>query len=345
MQYTFMLTLKDGNSGFYAKSPEYARLHITGEQQENASERRSETGATLCPGKELRSGKQQPEATYRILAAGFDFAQGATLDAQGNLYWCDKADKRIYKYDRKKEQAMPFLDIHFTPAALSVDTAGNLLVAVDYSELKKTVPGQPFQTHDTENYHPFFSWFYKRGEKAYAVSLENPYDTMRELKKVSAKDWQPQILYRPAELDYPGMFAREAERKVEEYYPAPDGKCALQGTIDLGRSLCLAPAVEGKDFLLTDDAGHCAYAYRVTAGGNLQGAVKIAARGQYGAAVDRDGKVWTVEDRLYGFSGGELTDNLPVPEDAHSVICDGENLYIIGRNRIYCRECDRKGEM
>ena len=40
-----------------------------------------------------------------------------------------------------------------------------------------------------------------------------------------------------------------------------------------------------------------------------------------------------------------LTDNLPVPEDAHSVISDGENLYIIGRNRIYCRECDRKGEM
>ena len=360
MQYTFMLTLKDGNRGFYAKSPEYARLHITGRQPEKEAERqtnqeperqpdeeaerRSETGATLCPGKELRSGKHQSEATYRVLAAGFDFAQGATLDAQGNLYWCDKADKRIYKYDRKKEQAMPFLDIHFTPAALAVDTAGNLLVAVDYSELKKTVPGQPFQTHDTENYHPFFSWFYKRGEKAYTVSLENPYDTMRELKKVSAKDWQPQILYRPAELDYPGMFAREAEREVEAYYPAPDGKCALQGTIDLGRSLCLAPAVEGKDFLLTDDAGHCAYAYRVTAGGNLQGAVKIAARGQYGAAVDRDGKVWTVEDRLYGFSGGELTDNLPVPEDAHSVICDGENLYIIGRNRIYCRECDRKGE-
>lgn len=81
-------------------------------------------------GRELMEG-------YEVIADGMTYAQGAAFDKEGNLYWCDKTEKRIYKYNRGNGVTLPFLDIHFMPSALAVDTAGHLLVAADYSELKR----------------------------------------------------------------------------------------------------------------------------------------------------------------------------------------------------------------
>lgn len=327
MQFTFMLTLEDPGSGFYAKSPEYASLLITGAGMRE----KNWTAPCGAAGKESR--RTKPE--YKVLAEGLDFAQGAAFDAEQNLYWCDKAEKRIYKYDKARSLVTPFLDIHFIPSALAVDTEGHLLVAVDYSELRKNILGNPFQSHDTSNFHPFFSWFYKRGEKVYAVSLKNPYGTMTELERVSADFCHPEIVYRPAELDYPGMFAPQAEQKIDEYYLAPDGKTALQGTVDLGRCAVLAPAVAGKEFLIADDALRSVYKYKVSEGGNLHDGVKVTYKGQYGAIEDADGIIWCVDDKLYGFREGRIVKTLDVPRDAHSIVSDGQSFYVIGRSKIY----------
>ena len=169
MQYIFTLSLKDMTSGFYAKSPEYARLEIQGGQ------------VFKQPTVQMQDGTE-----YTVVTGEMTFAQGLTTDSKGNLYWCDKTEKRIYRYDRETKVVRPLYDIHFMPSALAMDTEDRLLVAADYSELRKTIPGQPFQTFDTTRFHPFFSWFYKRSEKAYAVEVDRPYDTMVMLEKVAA---------------------------------------------------------------------------------------------------------------------------------------------------------------
>lgn len=315
MQYIFTLSLEDKTTGFYAKSPEYARLIVSGNRQ--------------------GSNTAQEADGYEVIADGLTYAQGAAFDRAGNLYWCDKTEKRIYQYDKSKNLVLPFLDIHFMPSALAVDTAGHLLVAVDYSELKKTVPGQLFQVHDTSNFHPFFSWFYKRSEKAYAVALEDPYNTMEELEQISARDCTPEIVFRPAQLDYPGMFLMIAEKAVEGYYLAPDGKTALEGTIDLGRTLLLREAVAGEEFLLTDDAGRTVYSYEITAGGNLGTGKAVSNRGQYGALRDKNQIVWTVEDKLYGFRDGRQVISYEIPRDVYGIVSCQNETYLVGRSRIY----------
>ncbi len=315
MHYLFTVSLEDATSGFFAKSPEYAKLVITGK-----TNRRPQT--------EVVDG-------YEALASGFDFAQGAAFDRQGNFYWCDKSQKRIYQYNREKECILPFFDLHFMPAALAADTVGNLLVAADYSELKKTVPGQSFQNHDEKNFHPFFSWFYRRSEKVYAVSIENPYDTMVELVRTAASECKPEVVYRPAQMDYPGMFAVQAEQEITEYYMAPDGKTALQGTIDLARTLRLAPALEGEEFLITDDAMRSIYRYKVGRGGSLLEPSKAGCRGQYGVIRGKDGIIWAVDDKLYGFMDGKIVKTLDIPRDAYSIVSNGEDTYLMGRGRIY----------
>ncbi len=314
MQYIFTVTLEDKTSGFYAKSPEYARLVVSGE---------------------VTSKEKQMVEGYEVIADGCRFAQGATLDENGNLYWCDKSEKRIYKYCKDTGVIVPFYDIHFMPSALAVDSAGHLLVAVDYSELKKRVPGQPFQEHDFTNFHPFFSWFYKRSERMYAVSLENPFDTMAELEQVAAKDVNREVIYRPAQMDYPGMFDMVIEQPVKAYYMAPDGKCAVEATIDLARTLVLQKAVKGEEFLLSDDADRTVYSCKVTDGGNYTDRKKVTDKGQYGALRDKNGTVWCVDDMLYGYRDGVQTEAIRIPRDVYAVIGRGTDAYLIGRSRIY----------
>ncbi|MBD5523830.1 MAG: gluconolaconase [Lachnospiraceae bacterium] len=315
MQYVFTLTLRDETTGFYAKSPEYARLYIKGGQKETKL--------------------AQKEGNYEIIGENCVFAQGAAFDEDGNLYWCDKIRKKIYKYDRKEKKTRLFLDIHFMPSALAVDTEGHLLVAVDYSELKKTVPGQPFAKHDTSNFHPFFSWFYKRGEKAYAVSLENPYDSMVELKKLPADECRPERVFRPAHLDYYGMMKEIAEKPIIEYYLAPDGKTALEGCIDLARSLSLKEAVLEKPFVMMNDSARKAFMFDVTVGGNLQNGRAGSAKGQYGGYLDEEQILWVVDDKLYGYQDGEIVRTEEIPKDAYIIVENKGARYLLGRSRVY----------
>ena len=349
MHYLFTVTLEDDTTGFYAKSPEYARLAVAETAALKATENEAKTsikgiaGAVLPA---LKAKENEAETSingrerdivegYEVLASGFDFAQGAAFDAKGNFYWCDKSQKRIYRYVKETNRIMPFFDCHFVPSALAVDTVGNLLVAADYSELKKTIPGQPLVIHDRESYHPFFSWFYRRSEKVYTVSLTNPYDTMVELVRSPATEVSPEIIYRPAQMDYPGMFAMEAERSIDAYYMAPDGKTAIQATVDLARTLRLDAAMEGRDFLITDDALRDVYCYRVSEGGNLKEGKRVGSKGQYGVWQDDKGIVWAVDDYLYGFVDGEIVERKKIPRDAYSIVSNGEDCYIMGRHHIY----------
>lgn len=315
MHYVFTLTLKDENSGFYAKSPEYARFLLSGCRTE-AVPPRFDKG-------------------YEIIAEGFDFAQGAVIDDNGDLYWCDKSQKRIYKYDAGRNYVIPFYDIHFAPAALALDTAGNLLVATDYSALRKTIPGQPYLSHDTSNFHPFFAWFYKRGDKAYAVSLKDPFNTMTELVKTPADRCNPEVVYRPSHLSYYGMLKEIVEKPIEEYYMAPDGVTALEGTIDLARSLMLSPAVSGQSFYMTDDSSRKIFGFEVTDGGNLLSGKCFGTMGQYGVYQDEQGVLWTVDDKLYGYKDGANISKRDLPWDAYTITGRGGHVYVMGRGRVY----------
>lgn len=318
MQYVFTLTLKDENSGFYAKSPEYSRLMI---------------------GSCLPEAKTEIEDGYEVLSKGFTFAQGAARDSDGNLYWCDKIHKRIYKYDTAKQITVPVFDIHFTPSALAVDTEGNLLVAADYSDLKSTKPGEPFITLNLKKFHPFFSWFYKRREKVYSININDPFNTMTELKETPAGECCPETVFRPAHLSYPGMFTGVVEKAIDTYYMALDGKTALEGTIDLARSLMLKPAINGQTFLITDDNDRTVHSCIVKEKGNFTDGKILAVKGQYGAFKDDSDIVWTVDDMLYGFYEGKIVHKESIPADAYAVFEADDALYIIGRNKIYRKTC------
>ncbi|MBQ9887079.1 MAG: hypothetical protein IJM37_09510 [Lachnospiraceae bacterium] len=349
MQYVFTITLKDETTGFYAKSPEYARLAIGCLRP--YSEDDFWSGFDMLDMDEYvddllveddneyyeETGDSENEPVYEIVADGFTFAQGVTFDSKGNMYWCDKIHKRIYKYNVRDGVVVPVYDIHFMPSALAIDANDRLIVAADYSELKTTKPGQPYSRHDTSNFHPFFSWFYKRGEKVYMIDPADPFDTMTELEKIPAGECTAKLIYRPGELDYPGMFKLIAEKGIDEYYVTPDRNTAVMATVDLARSLVLKPVSDDAEFLLTDDSSRKTYSYKSDEKGNLSDGRLVAIKGQYNAVRNEDGIIWTVDDMLYAFKGNHVISSSYVPEDAYAVFINDGTVYVVGRNAIYIK--------
>ncbi|MCR4651906.1 MAG: hypothetical protein K5662_09165 [Lachnospiraceae bacterium] len=328
MQYTFTLSLKDMTTGFTAKNAEYALLTVKGN---------SGTGYGFAD----VSGKliEYDKVTYRQITEGYDFIQGVTVAPNDDLYWCDKLTKTIYRYDHISGKVTTVLSIHFYPSALSFDTQGNMIVAADYSALKTTVPGQSVLVHDWKNFHPFFAWFYKRSEKTYAFDPKAPYSTMTELAR---SEYKPEFTHiiRPAEMDYPGMFDNIRDRKISEYYVAPDGCTAIEATIDLARSLRLGNFCAGERIILTDDSTNTTLLCDTDKFGNYTSHKKVAFSGKYGADISKDQRtVRTVEDSLNIYEDGVLTERYPVPEDAYSVISSSNACYVIGRHSIYEVSC------
>lgn len=316
MQYTFMLSLKNETTGFCAKFPEYAYLKA-GEGEKRREDR---------------------NVQIREIAAGNGFAQGACIDGDGNLYWCDKENRRIFRYDRSKDEVMPLIDIHFVPSALFLDKKGHMFVAVDYSELMPKEECNPFAYVDHSSNHPLFMWFYRRSARAYAFSIEDPFNTLEELLPVPAEKVAARTVVRPAELDYPGKFAEAAARRITSCFLMPDGETAVEDTVDLARSIRLCGVTEGEKAFLTDDSARCTYAYEVLLGGNYGAGTLAADRGQYGVYEDGEGTVWAADDYLYAYRDGICVRRMEIPVDVHSIIGNGKAVYLIGRHSVYrCR--------
>ncbi len=326
MQYTFLLSYKDETAGVYAKSPEYAHIVSGCSTAANANPAAANGNIAGIPAAK--------EDTFVPLAGGYNFAQGACLDEAGNLYWCDKLKKRIYRYGKESRQVLPLLDIHYKPSALFVRN-GYLFVAVDYSELRDKEECNPFAAHDPNNTHPFFAWFYKRSAKVYAVQLSNPYDTMVIPNRMDSRAARGYVHVRPQELDYPGMFEQVAAGAVQNYWHVEGTDFVVEDTIDLARTIRLGSYLPGKSYRVTDDAAHRTVTYATDENGNYKEGHIAAGLGQYGSYEDCGNTVWVVDDALYGFDNGKQKERVTVPADAYAVIGNETDRYLIGRHTIY----------
>lgn len=315
MQFAFNLIMKNPVTGFMAKAPEYAKITYTGN-----------TGFTK---------PTERDGIWKVICEGMTYASGAAIDKHGNIAFCDKPNKKIYMYYAKEARLEPIMDIHFIPSCLAFDEMGNLLVAVDYTALKKTVPGQGFLHYDRNEFHPFFSWFYKRSEKVYTFDIEHPYTSMTEILQTPNDMTQNMQVFRPGHSSYFGVLPAIMEKPLTSLYVGLDGKTALEGSVDLARSIMLKPVIPGKSFYITEDDTHLTYSFKAGQNGNLAGGELVAPKGAFGSFEDRQGIVWIVEDYLYGYKDGKVLYQCDIPAEAYMIVGYEDTVYLFGREKIY----------
>ena len=276
------------------------------------------------------------------LASGFDFAQGLSSDAAGNVYFCETRRQRVYKWSVDTGQVTLIADFPFPPFSTATDTDGQLLVVARYDPQPGLLVGGEQETvRALPDDNPAYSSWGNSGWAAYpyAVDPGDPEGTFRPLERV-ATDGLADV----ERMYYPASRWHYTFDDAAVYYPdsafvAPDGVTFIAETYDIGRSATLVPAEPGGTAYATDDINKRTVRMRVGPRGRLTGLEEVLPRGEFSHAVGPDGRLYVADGQIFVYDA-DLNEvgRFSLPERPISLVfggADGDILFATTVHSLY----------
>jgi len=279
------------------------------------------------------------------IGKGYQFATGATTDSRGNVYFCEGALKKIYKWDAVTGAVTLVGDYPYRPLALAVDTQDNLLVVCRY-------PGQPgfkgesitfVQDYKDANSN-YSGWGSGRwGVTAYAINTGTTSDTMIPLSLVPTSSVKAEKVIYPSHslrtLDFEKIYDRNIP---EESFIAPDKVTIIPHLFDICRAIEFTSVKPGQKeplFIAWEDP-KTTYKFSVNSDGSLSLAGRpTIRRGEYGMAYDSAGNLYVAEGQIFVFDAeGREIRRINLEERPLSIEvggADGEYLFATTNSSLY----------
>lgn len=266
-----------------------------------------------------------PGAKIQKLAGGFEFTEGATCDAEGNVFFTDQPNDRILKWSVDGK-----LTTWMQPAGRSngmiFDPKGNLLACADEkNELWLITPAKKV-TILLKDYQgkllngPNDVWLRPDG----GLYFTDPFYKRDYWKRG------------PKEQDVEGVYFLPADRKglmrVVDDLKQPNG---ITGTPD------------GKTLYVADIAASKTYAYDIQPDGSLKNKRLHCEAGSDGMTIDSDGNLYLTRKGVMVFDkAGKQVATIDVPEGPANVCFGGKDrktLFITARKSLYSIAMRTKG--
>ena len=282
-------------------------------------------------------------ADVRKLESGFFSISGATVAADGTLYFVERRFQRIWKWTEAHGLEI-VRDLSLDPVNLAVDASGKLLVlsslgrggavySVDPAGPKDQltlIPSTPVRAHpDAQTLLPVNWW--NNGEFRDQLNHDTyQFTTLAE------------------------MFARDVGTPKTHEYVSPDGSVALpafrtwlQGPLDhVGwrwsdtlQANGLIGGKPGARVFVTNGSENVTYTGTVGAGGTLSALKPFANRGSQSVAVDASGRVFVANGQVFVYAAdGRETGRIDVPERPLQLIFGGPGkgtLFILTHHSLY----------
>ncbi|CAN5347725.1 hypothetical protein BH10PSE4_BH10PSE4_19880 [soil metagenome] len=277
------------------------------------------------------------------LETGFWSISGATVSADGALYFVEKRFQRIYRWTQAKGLEV-VRDNALDPVNLAVDRSGKLLVLSSYGLEGSVYSIDPDAPKDQ-----------------LTTIAATPSAPRPEAKTLLPVNWWNNGEFKDqydAATDHfttlAEMFARDAGAPKAREYVSPDGSLVLpafrvfeQGPSDhVGwrwsdtlQTHGLITAGQGERLFVTNESEGKTYSGEVGPGGALKDLKLFANRGGESVAVDGQGQVFVANGQIFKYAAdGQLAGRIDLPERPLQLIFGGPDqrtLFVLTHHSLY----------
>ncbi|PIV17019.1 MAG: gluconolactonase [Flavobacteriales bacterium CG03_land_8_20_14_0_80_35_15] len=264
--------------------------------------------------------KQTPKLNYgevNLIKSGFMFTEGPSTDANGQVYFTDQPDNKIFKYNPQTDSISIFHQSAERANGLYFDKNGHLLACAD--ELGKiiSINQDTSFTVLAQNYEgkqfngPNDLWISPNG----GIYFTDPY--------YQRPYWQRTKADLPSE---------------DVYYISPEGKLGkTEGDFVKPNGLIGTP--DGQFLYVADIGASKTYRFKISSDGSLSEKTLFCNEGSDGMTIDKHGNVYLTNDFVSVFdASGTNIAKIKVPEIPSNVTffgADKNELFITARTSVY----------
>ena len=257
--------------------------------------------------------------TPKLISNQFEFTEGPAVDKEGNIFFTDQPNNRIWEYDTNEKLSV-FMDEAGRSNGMYFDTKGNLITCADEKNQLWSISPKEKITILLSDYKggifngPNDVWVNPINGGIY---FTDPYYKRGYWKTKHAHMKAQRIYYLAGNKKEPVI--------VEENLQKPNG---LIGTSD------------GKFLYIADIEGNNTYKYTINSDGSLSNKQLFVDQGSDGMTIDNDGNIYLTGTGVTVYNKeGKLIRHIPVPEPWTSNVCiGGENhdiLFITASKSFY----------
>jgi gluconolactonase len=260
----------------------------------------------------------QPGALPEKLAGGFSFTEGASCDANGNVYFTDQPNNRILVWTTEGK-LQTFMEPCGRSNGMYIDHKGNIWTCADEkNEIWKiglnkkvtvitgTFSGKPLNG-------PNDLWITRKG----GIYLTDPY---------YQRSW-----WDHSTMPQPGQCV---------YYLKPDHKTLIKVAEDLLQPNGIVGTPDEKTLFVSDIRGKKTWSFKINSDGSLSDKKLFCEMGSDGMTIDEKGNLYLTGNGVTIFDKtGKQIGNIPVPEKWTANVCFGDtgkkSLFITASTGLY----------
>jgi gluconolactonase len=265
-------------------------------------------------------------AKLEKLSGEFEFTEGPSVDAHGNVYFTDQPNDRIMIWSVEGKLST-FLKPAGRSNGLCFDAKGSLWACADEkNELWRIDPATGKREVVVKDFHgkllngPNDVWVRPDG----GVYFTDPY--------------------------YQRPYWKRGPREQEEatYYLTPDGNTITRVTDDLRQPNGLIGTPDGKTLYVSDIGGGKTFAYDIQSDGSLAKKRLFCELGSDGMTLDDRGNVYLTGKGVTVFdNAGKRIEHIDVPEPWTANVCFGgpdmRTLFVTASKSLYALKMNVKG--
>ena len=277
---------------------------------------------TFAKGKSLIAKGAKPEK----LADGFSFTEGPACDGQGNVFFTDQPNNKIFKWSTDNKLSL-FEENYGRANGMYFDHQGNLISCSDEkNELWSIAPDGKVKVlvKDFEGKKlngPNDLWIAPNG----GIYLTDPF-------------------YKRPWWDH-----QTSEQDGEHvYYLAPGASKLIRVVTDFEKPNGIIGTPNGKYLYIADIKGNKTWRYSINSDGTLSGKKLFAELGSDGMTIDQKGNIYLTGKGVTIFNpSGVMIENIPIPEGWTANVCFGGKdrhlLFITASKSVYGIKMKVKG--